>query len=548
MTDDARWLREFVELQSEEAFARIVRQHVDLVYSAALRQLKSRELAEDMTQLAFTALALKAESLRKETVLPAWLLVTTRFLCLDALKSNVRRLRHEKRAAHMAKTIDHPPRPSPWDELAEHLDAALASLNADDRRAITLRYFNHQSLRQVAESMGTSLDAAKQRVHRATLRMRAFFEAEGLEVPASAIGPAIMAHAIHAAPSHLAATATSAALAAKSAVSATLATKGATILMASLKTKIIAGAATVLLLCGGTVVGWSVLHKPAAHVVVMTPDASITRVDQNQMTARFNEVYGLADGQVVKYVHAPYGPERQAYWDAEAARTHGSSWKLHDYDEITFNWDEHGAHWTCLGGGGGGIRLAMRFCAHLREYEIDDHSLIWDVNGDWVCRKSATSDQTLTAIAEVVSQRIGHPVRFVHHPARKDVVVVRGEFKPDFNLKDGLFVSEEERRAIEGRVFLMTGSFSDLLAFIEGQTGKKLINECTAPTKLRLTWRGEFPFPPRDKLSQTCQMLAKQTSLRFDAETRDVMVWSLAEGPAPEKPASQPATSITSAE
>lgn len=157
MNDDAHWLKQFVDERSEEAFACLVRRHVDLVYSAALRQLKNRELAENVTQLAFTALAPKAESFRKETVLAARLLVTTRFLCLDKLKFNARRLRHEKLATHMANTIDHPARPSAWGELAEHLDAALASLSTDDRRVITLRYFNQQSPRDVADSMGTSL-------------------------------------------------------------------------------------------------------------------------------------------------------------------------------------------------------------------------------------------------------------------------------------------------------------------------------------------------------------------------------------------------------
>lgn len=72
MTDDNRWLVEFVEDGSQEAFGRIVDRHIDLVYAAALRDVRDRHHAEDVTQAAFLALARKAKVLRQEHVLTAW--------------------------------------------------------------------------------------------------------------------------------------------------------------------------------------------------------------------------------------------------------------------------------------------------------------------------------------------------------------------------------------------------------------------------------------------------------------------------------------------
>src|SRR5262245_31991686 len=64
---------EYSRLRSEEAFRELVSRHVDLVYSAAVRQLRDSHLAQEATQSAFIALAQKAGSIRRETIIAGWL-------------------------------------------------------------------------------------------------------------------------------------------------------------------------------------------------------------------------------------------------------------------------------------------------------------------------------------------------------------------------------------------------------------------------------------------------------------------------------------------
>ena len=72
MTDDAQLLRRYAEEHSETAFGELVERYINLVYSAAVRQVRDAQQAEDIVQMVFTALAHKARGLPKEVLLSGW--------------------------------------------------------------------------------------------------------------------------------------------------------------------------------------------------------------------------------------------------------------------------------------------------------------------------------------------------------------------------------------------------------------------------------------------------------------------------------------------
>src|SRR5687767_9507186 len=84
---DSELLALYAETASEEAFSELVRRHLDLVYSAALRQVNGdTHLAQDVAQTVFTDLARKAAALSQRPVLTGWLYTSTHFAAAKAVR------------------------------------------------------------------------------------------------------------------------------------------------------------------------------------------------------------------------------------------------------------------------------------------------------------------------------------------------------------------------------------------------------------------------------------------------------------------------------
>jgi len=205
--DDWKLLREYADCGSEAAFQGLVDRHVNMVYSAALRQLRDSHLAQDVTQAVFILLARKATSLRSSVLLSGWLYRTTSHVASRAMRDRIRQQRREEEASMM---IANEPVEELWGKLEPHLDAAISTLGDLDRNAVVLRFLQQRSFREVAGTLGVSEDAAKKRVTRALEKLRATLTARGIAVTGTILATTLGAKAVAAAPASVAAAAMSA--------------------------------------------------------------------------------------------------------------------------------------------------------------------------------------------------------------------------------------------------------------------------------------------------------------------------------------------------
>jgi RNA polymerase sigma factor (sigma-70 family) len=222
MQTDNELIKSYVEDGCERAFTEFVERHVNMVFSAAMRETRSHTgLAEEITQSVFAELARKAASLARHPALAGWLYTCVRRMSANVLRAEERRQRRELQSQSMNELSSSDSAESSWQQIQSVLDDAMHQLNETERNAIVLRFLEERSLREVALALGLNENAAHVRVHRAVEKLRLVLARRGITSTASGLAAALAAGAVISAPSALAASVAASALAVSSASSTT---------------------------------------------------------------------------------------------------------------------------------------------------------------------------------------------------------------------------------------------------------------------------------------------------------------------------------------
>ena len=242
---DRELLRQYLDAQSEPAFAELVERYVGLVYGVAWRILREPELARDAAQCTFIHLARKAGTVRNPEALGGWLYRTATHCATNLLRAEQRRRQREAEAVNARALNDDPT--AAWEAIAPLLEEGMRRLKPAEQDALVLRYFQGHSLREASRRLAITEDAMQKRVSRALEKLRGHFARRGVAISAVAITGALTTHSATAAPAGLAA-----ALASASLVQSASAAAGgwASLLKLLPMTKLQAAALSLLFLAG----------------------------------------------------------------------------------------------------------------------------------------------------------------------------------------------------------------------------------------------------------------------------------------------------------
>lgn len=150
---------------------------IDL-HQSAIARLANRLLGwagevDDIVQDIFLTALEKAGTFRGQSSLKTWLTV----IALNRCRTHHRRRKIWRRVVATLTARRSTPSPAAdqpalSDEVAREVRSAVAVLPSRDREVIVLLYFEHKTPAEIAELVGSSLNAIEVRLHRAKVKLR----------------------------------------------------------------------------------------------------------------------------------------------------------------------------------------------------------------------------------------------------------------------------------------------------------------------------------------------------------------------------------------
>ena len=168
----------------QDAFERLVRAYDQSVLRLAMNLLRSPEDARDVYQEAFLRVYRNLHSFRFDCSFHTWLYRIVTNICLDQLRK--RKVRKEEPAVVETSegSIDRTevfeeeaaaanPERVTWNrQLGQRIEDAMEELSPRERMVFELRHYQGLRLRNIGEILGTTEEAAKNCLFRATQKMR----------------------------------------------------------------------------------------------------------------------------------------------------------------------------------------------------------------------------------------------------------------------------------------------------------------------------------------------------------------------------------------
>lgn len=171
MTEELTWIIQ-ARQGDDEAFTKLVDAYQRPVYNLCYRMLGEVEAAEDAAQETFLKVYQNLARYDHERSFATWLLSIAAHHCIDKLRRRKFTAISIDEDEEGQTDIPDQHAPDPESETArrqegQRLQDCLQSLDATDRAAVVMRYWQDCSEVEIAQALKLSVPAVKSRLHRA---------------------------------------------------------------------------------------------------------------------------------------------------------------------------------------------------------------------------------------------------------------------------------------------------------------------------------------------------------------------------------------------
>ena len=167
-------LVEQIKKGDTKAFATLVKKYKDLVYTLAIRMLKNREEAEEVSQDAFIKIYKSINKFKGDSKLSTWIYRVAYNACLDRLKKHKRTIdtvEINNFTEYNVDAIENGLDALETQERKEAITNCMSQLAPKDNVVLTLYYFEELSIEEIAKVIGETTNNVKVKLHRSRKRL-----------------------------------------------------------------------------------------------------------------------------------------------------------------------------------------------------------------------------------------------------------------------------------------------------------------------------------------------------------------------------------------
>ena len=151
----------------------MVKRYERRVYNYALRMVRHPDDALDLMQEVFLGVYRNLATYRGDGVFPAWLFRIASYRCTDLLRRRRDMVPYDDGAAVATAPDCDPVQATERSRANGQIKAALATLPAEQRHVVELKFFQSFTFEDIAAQLGISPNTAKTRLYSALRKLRA---------------------------------------------------------------------------------------------------------------------------------------------------------------------------------------------------------------------------------------------------------------------------------------------------------------------------------------------------------------------------------------